>query len=81
MKMGMRLATVITTSREKNKMPRKSKVLVDMDKFANAMELSTGDVNMFFVGPFCLNVEREDFLDLMRSLGAKDEGMMPRYEI
>lgn len=63
----MRLTPIIVTS-EVGITP-KSRVLVNMDKFVDAVEDNSGLINMWFEGPFNLTVDKSDFRDVLLKSG------------
>lgn len=65
----MRLVPIIATSVRQPGTAVRSRVLVNMDKFVDAMEDTNNLINLWFEGPFNITVDKNDFEDLLLKLG------------
>lgn len=65
----MRLMTIIATNKSPSGGTERSRVLVNMDKFVDAVECNDGLINMWFEGPFSLTVSKSDFADVLLGVG------------
>jgi len=65
----MRLTSAIVTD-VRNGKRFKSKVLVNMDKFVDAVPSTGGLISLWFEGPFSMTMEKKDFVSLLCAVGS-----------
>ena len=65
----MKLVPIIATSVRQPDRTVRSRVLVNMDKFVDAVEDANNLVSLWFEGPFSIAMDKNDFESLLLELG------------
>lgn len=65
----MRLTPAIVTNTTKDGARIRSRVLVNMDKFVDAVPASGDRISLWFEGSFSMTMEKEDFMKLLCDTG------------
>ena len=65
----MRLTSAIVTNVTKDGACIRSRVLVNMDKFVDAVPYSGDLISLWFEGPFSMTMDKKDFMKLLCDTG------------